>query len=261
MNLALFKYVLPIGVGFFFCSCAFQHSDEEYRNFVRSEVEKIRKEQILLEKQKQENQRVQIALQEQKKQLEKESHLLFQEKELIAKEGIALLKLKKELENKKNEKPNYENVSCRTQEDCGGINSGYFCNANGFHTPDRCEKTKPEKITQNGEDFYYNSLSDLKSWCREAFESQADRDSPGNCNWGYLSYNAAESWCASIGKKLVKSDKISQNCDQFSFLPQVNPDQQYWTQNLKVVHMGQKCSIQNMVRGDGYAWAGGVICQ
>ena len=157
--------------------------------------------------------------------------------------------------------PNYDNVHCYTQNDCGGVNSGYFCNANGNHTPNRCEKTKPEVITVNGKEFYYNNLSDLQSWCREAFESQEDRDSPGNCSWGYLSANAARDWCISIGKHLVDANEIEQNCEQFSFLPMANPDQQYWTQNMTVVHMGQKCSIQKMVRGDGYSWAGGVICQ
>ena len=37
-------------------------------------------------------------------------------------------------------------------------------------------------------------------------------------------------------------------------------DQQYWTKDLRVIHMGQKCSIQNMVRGNGYCAAGDAIC-
>lgn len=156
--------------------------------------------------------------------------------------------------------PTYKNKTCYSQSDCGGINSGYFCNSNGMHTPNKCEKTNPEKIVLNGIEFFYNKPNDLKSWCREAFESQEDRDNPGNCNWGYLSYDSAKSWCASIGKKLVPAYEIEQNCLQFAFLPKANPDQQYWTEGLTVVHMGQECAIQKMVRGDGYAWAGGVIC-
>ena len=124
-----------------------------------------------------------------------------------------------------------------------------------MHTPNKCEKTNPEKIVLNGIEFFYNKPNDLKSWCREAFESQEDRDNPGNCNWGYLSYDSAKSWCASIGKKLVPAYEIEQNCLQFAFLPKANPDQQYWTEGLTVVHMGQECAIQKMARGDGYAWA------
>lgn len=150
---------------------------------------------------------------------------------------------------------------CHSQEDCGGYNSGYFCNSFGMHTPNVCEKTNPESISRNGQVYYYNSLSDLRSWCREAYESQADRDSPGNCNWGYLSYQSARSWCASIGKNLVYPEEIKENCEDFSFLPKANPDQQYWTEGMTVIHMGQNCSIQEMIRGDGYTWAAGVICK
>lgn len=156
----------------------------------------------------------------------------------------------------------YEGKTCHNQTECGGINSGYFCNANGNHTPNRCEKTNPETISfNNQESYYYNKIESLQSWCREAFESQSDRDNLGNCTWGYLSYDAAKSWCDSIGKQLLDANEIERNCEKFSFLPKENPEQQYWTKDLTVIHMGQKCSIQKMVRGDGYAWAGGVICK
>ncbi len=159
------------------------------------------------------------------------------------------------------QKPDYADKHCYSQGGCGGTNSGYFCNSNGHHTPNKCEKTNPEKVIVKGQTYYYNKLSDLQSWCREAFESKDDRNSQGNCNWGYLSYQGAVSWCDSIGKNLVSAEEIEQNCDQFLFLPQANSDQQYWTRNLNVVHMGQSCSVQKMSRGDGYAWAGAVICQ
>ena len=256
------QVALPVGMGLLLCSCVISHSDEEYKNFVKQEVEKIRSEQILLEKQKQANQSEQIALARQKEQLKQEYQVLLQEKEKMKQERIALSQLKKQLDSeKKQQETNYENRSCHDQKDCGGINSGYFCNSNGRHTPNKCEKTNAESIILNGQKFYYNKLPNLKSWCREAFESQEDRNNPGNCNWGYLSYDAANAWCSSIGKRLVNAKEIEQNCSQFSFLPKANPDQQYWTENLSVVHMGQECSIQKMVRGDGYAWAGGVICK
>ena len=173
---------------------------------------------------------------------------------------------KRDYNNKMEETPleveeNLENKNCRTQTDCGGDGSGYFCNSFGNHTPNRCEKTNPETITRNGQTYYYNNLYDLRSWCREAYESREDRDNPGNCNWGYLSYQSANGWCASIGKQLLYANEIRQNCEQFDFLPIANPDQQYWTEGVTVVHMGQNCSIQEMVRGDGYAWAGGVVCK
>ena len=159
------------------------------------------------------------------------------------------------------ENPSYDKKTCRNQTDCGGINSGYFCNSSGYNTPNRCEKTNPIAIDINGQLFYYNNPSDLASWCREAFESEEDRANPGNCNWGYLSYESAKSWCASIGKELLNAYEIEKACDLFGFLPRDNPDQQYWTKDLTVVHMGQNCLTQKMVRGDGYAWAAGVICR
>ncbi len=169
---------------------------------------------------------------------------------------------KNQLQNEPFQNSTYKRKACRSQKDCGGINSGYFCNANGNYTPNRCEKAEPETISfNNQETYYYNKIESLQSWCREAFESQSDRDSLGNCTWGYLSYEAAKSWCESIGKQLLDAHEMEKNCEKFSFLPKDNSDQQYWTKDLTVIHMGQNCFIQKMVRGDGYAWAGGVICK
>ena len=151
--------------------------------------------------------------------------------------------------------------TCHSQRDCGGKNSGYFCNYGGNHTKNICEKTKAATYKMDGVTYYYNKLSDLRSWCREATESYQDRQSPGNCNWGYLSYSAANAWCESIGKKLLDPYVIEENCEDFDFLPKATEDQQYWTTGMRVVHTGNDCSIQNMVRGDGYCYAGGVICQ
>ena len=260
MTLKSIKYILPVSMGVILCSCSFSR-DEEYENFLKTEEEKVRNEIVLLEEQKRLNQLERTALLELQERLKTEALFLYQEKAKIAEEKTQLSQLKQQSNNKKQNTPNYENKRCHNQGDCGGFNSGYFCNSKGNHTPDRCQKTNPQTVTVLGKTFYYNTLADLKSWCREAFESQEDRNNPGNCNWGYLSYDSAKNWCTSIGKELVDANEIEQNCEQFSFLPKANPDQQYWTTQLSVVHTGQNCSVQKMVRGDGYAWAGGVICK
>ena len=150
---------------------------------------------------------------------------------------------------------------CTSQRDCGGKDSGYFCNYGGNHTKNTCEKTNALTYKIDGVTYYYNKEADLNKWCREATESYEDRQSPGNCNWGYLSYSAAQAWCESIGKSLIDPNIIKDNCDDFDFLPKANQDQQYWTKDMRVIHTGRDCSIQNIVRGDGYSWAGGVICR
>ena len=155
----------------------------------------------------------------------------------------------------------YHGKTCHSQSDCGGVNSGYFCNYGGNHTNNTCERTSAKTYRVNGVTYYYNKLSDLKKWCRTATESSEDRAHPENCHWGYLSYPAAKAWCDSIGKQLVDPYTIRDNCDDFDFLPEANPDQTYWTTEMRVVHMGDQCSIQSMVRGDGYAAAAGIICQ
>ena len=159
------------------------------------------------------------------------------------------------------EDSDYQGRSCRSQAECGGKNSGYFCNYGGNHTKNVCEKTNAKTTRVDGILYYYNRSKDLNKWCRQATESADDRANPENCNWGYLSYYSAQAWCESIGKELLDPQTISDNCENFDFLPEANDDQQYWTSNMSVIHMGKNCSIQNMVRGDGYCYAGGVICK
>ena len=168
---------------------------------------------------------------------------------------------KEQKEDDDDEKSDYDGKSCHSQAACGGKNSGYFCNYGGHHTKNVCEKTNAKTTRVDGILYYYNQPADLKKWCRRATESADDRANPQNCNWGYLSYSSAQAWCESIGKELLDPHIISDNCEDFDFLPKANDDQQYWTTNMSVIHTGQKCSIQNMVRGDGYCYAGGVICK
>ena len=180
--------------------------------------------------------------------------------EMMGKERRRIL-LEENDDDDDDEKSDYAGKTCHSQRECGGKKSGYFCNYGGMHTKDVCEKTNPLTEVVDGVTYYYNKTKDLKKWCRTATESAEDRSNPENCNWGYLSYDSAQAWCDSIGKKLVDPSTIRDNCNDFDFLPEVTGDQQYWTTGLRVIHLGQKCSIQDMVRGDGYCYAGGVICK
>lgn len=146
--------------------------------------------------------------------------------------------------------------SCNGSADCG---DGQFCNYGGNfggnYTPDVCEQVTAKEFDYQGKIYYYNTDEDLRSWCRSA-------DRQKNCTWGFLSYQGAQSWCESLGAKLVDADTIKANCSEFKkHLPQVADDQQYWATGLSVVHLGNDCQIQKMSRGDGYAWAGGVVCE
>ena len=150
-----------------------------------------------------------------------------------------------------------------------GCSEGYFCNY-GFPydygrihcgsdaTPKICEKTSPKSIKINGKTYYYAEERDVKKWCREATCGAAS-DTPGNCNWGYLAYEGAISWCHSIGKKLANPTDIASHCLEFK---KHLPAYQHWAEGQTVVHMeSEKCDIQKMVRRDGYANAGSVICE
>ena len=82
MILKSFMYVLSVGIGLLLCSCSISRN-EEYENFLKDEREKIKNEQILLEKQRQVNQQEQLNLQKQRERLKKEKNLLLQEKDKI----------------------------------------------------------------------------------------------------------------------------------------------------------------------------------
>ena len=146
----------------------------------------------------------------------------------------------------------------KTAKPCYGISdcpNGYFCNYGGggysYGTPDRCEKTNPEKVVIDGTTYYYPSKQDLFSWCRGA-------DAGNNCIWGFLSYYGAHSWCQSIGKKLASSEEVIAHCSDFQKIASID---QYWVDGQTTIHMDNKCTPQYMGRTDGYAWAGGVICK
>lgn len=150
-----------------------------------------------------------------------------------------------------------EGVPCKGIDACG---KGQFCNYGGHMgdyqsggTPDVCQHVNAQSFEYRGNIYLYNTVSDLRSWCRPA-----DKDK--NCTWGYLSYKGAQSWCKSLDAELVSGDLIRENCAEFkSHLPLSSQGQQYWVTNQSVVHMND-CRIQKMSRTDGYAWAGAVVC-
>ncbi len=112
MPLKSFKYFWPVSIGLLLCSCSISHN-EEYENFLKAEKEKIKNEQILLEKQKQVNQQEQLNLQKQREQLKKEKNLLSQKKEKIAKEKRTLSQPQKQIDDRKKEKPTILNKKKR----------------------------------------------------------------------------------------------------------------------------------------------------
>lgn len=130
-----------------------------------------------------------------------------------------------------------------------GCSSGYFCNYDGERTPYICEKVTPQTTTINGVTYYYNTLSDLKSWCQPA-------DGGKNCTWGYLSRNGASSWCQSIGKRLLTLAEFQNVRSVLSpILPSATNN--YWYDN----GWFNKETGSYGSRLDGYAANGGVVCR
>ena len=150
--------------------------------------------------------------------------------------------------------------SCNSIDGCP---EGYFCNYGGTFgsyqgglTPNVCEKVNPKTATINGTTYYFNSASDLRSWCRGA-------DHGTNCVWGYLSHYGAESWCHAIGKRLLTSSELLAD---FEYLVNVLPagggaegshSWQYWVSNGAI----RRDRALDGGRYDGYAWKGGVVCK
>ncbi|MBQ7413610.1 MAG: hypothetical protein IJV07_05010, partial [Alphaproteobacteria bacterium] len=143
-----------------------------------------------------------------------------------------------------------------TGQSCSSVSGcpeGYFCNYGGTKTPNICEKANPKTATINGTTYYFNSASDLRSWCRPA-------DGGKNCTWGYLSYYGAQSWCQAIGKSLLNCSEFQTIKMQISALPHGhNPanDYSYWGQ-------GGECMANGGIysgRPDGYSGMAGVICK
>ncbi len=146
-------------------------------------------------------------------------------------------------------------TSCSSSTSCP---SGYFCNYGGTYgnygqgySANICEKITAQTKTINGVTYYYNTLTDLKSWCRPA-------DGGKNCTWGYLPWNGADSWCKSQGKRLLTMAELqSIRTNLASDLP--NATNTYWCSDGSVNISNGSTGTLN--RKDGYANAGAVVCR
>ena len=176
---------------------------------------------------------------------------------------------------------------CLTQSDC---EEGYFCNyVTGYLNPDikskkrkgndrdnrmpkpnQCQEVEYEEAVINGGTYYYNTERALNSWCREATQG-APEDTPGNCNWGYLSWEGANNWCKAVGGRLLSKSEMARIWKKFKALNPpfgVNPcywtstDSELWGVRNKQAYWcyGDK-GKGGSTRKDGYFGAGAVICK
>ena len=145
--------------------------------------------------------------------------------------------------------------------------SGYFCNYGGTlnsskkqkgkfgQTPNVCQLVTPQEFTYKKVTYYYNSEQDLKSWCRAA-------NNKPNCIWGYLAKSGAESWCASLGKRLLTKAEMASVWNKLKEkLPQTYRGYAYWVQ--EGVWIEDKKGGRSFGKGniDGYGGKGGVVCR
>lgn len=131
---------------------------------------------------------------------------------------------------------------------------GKSCVVVGY-TPNVCEKANPRKIMVDGTMYYFPSAKELKSFCRPA-------DSGQNCTWGYLSWYGAQSYCQSLGKKILKKEEVTDAVASAIF--QANPLRiSYWIQEGTVSFKGiNEWSFYDWLgRPDGYAGGASVICK
>ena len=153
---------------------------------------------------------------------------------------------------------------------CKSINgcpSGQFCNYGGTfnaskkqkgrfgQTPNVCQNVMPEEFTYKNVTYYYNSQKDLKSWCRAA-------NNKANCLWGYLAKSGAESWCASLGKRLLTRAEMASVWDELKQeLPKTYTGYAYWVQ--EGVWIEGRTGKRSFGSGhpDGYGGRGGVVCR
>lgn len=149
----------------------------------------------------------------------------------------------------------------------GGCPDGQFCNFGGTFdsnkkqkgrfgkTPNVCQNVMPEEFTYKKVTYYYNSEKDLKSWCRAA-------NNKANCLWGYLSKSGAESWCASLGKRLLTRNEMAKVWNELKEeLPETYTGYAYWVQ--EGVWIEGKTGKRSFGKGhpDGYGGRGGVVCR
>ena len=95
----------------------------------------------------------------------------------------------------------------------------------------------------------------MKSWCRAA-------NNKANCKWGYLAKPGAESWCASLGKRLLTKAEMASVWNELKKeLPQTYTGYSYWVQEGAwiVDNYGRRSFERENT--DGYGGIGGVVCR
>ena len=153
---------------------------------------------------------------------------------------------------------------------CSSINgcpSGQFCNFGGIfngskrqkgkfgQTPNVCQKTLAKEFVHKKITYYFNTEKDLKSWCRAA-------NNKPNCLWGYLAKSGAQSWCKSLGKRLLTKKEMADVWKVLrKELPQTYKGYAYWIQ--EGVWLENKEGRLSFSKGhpDGYGGRGGVVCR
>ena len=145
--------------------------------------------------------------------------------------------------------------------------NGEFCNYGGTfnsskkqkgkfgQTPNVCQVVDPLEFTYQNTTYYYNRPQDLKAWCRAA-------NNKPNCKWGYLAKPGAESWCASLGKRLLTQAEMAKVWDVLKKqLPKTYTGYAYWVK--EGVWLEDKLGRYSFGKGrpDGYGGRGGVVCK
>lgn len=144
---------------------------------------------------------------------------------------------------------------------------GMFCNYGGNfnsskkqkgkfgQTSNVCQMVYAKKFEYKGTTYYYNTKKDLKSWCRAA-------NNEANCLWGYLAKSGAESWCLSLGKRLLTREEMNEVWSELKKeLPQTYTGYAYWIQ--EGVWLEDFKGKHSFGKGhpDGYGGRGGVVCR
>lgn len=148
-----------------------------------------------------------------------------------------------------------------------GCPAGQFCNYGGSYnaskkqkgrfgqTPNVCQLVVPQEFKHKNVTYYYNSKEDLKSWCRAA-------NNKANCLWGYLAKSGAESWCASLGKRLLTRAEMEKVWSVLQKeLPQTYRGYAYWVQEGAWIVDTNGGRSFGKGHPDGYGGKGGVVCR
>ncbi len=136
----------------------------------------------------------------------------------------------------------------------GQCAEGYFCHFGGQNTPNTCEEVNYDKKEIDGNTYYVNQDTDLRSWCR----AKNGKD----CDWGFLTYEGAQSWCAGIedgdekvSAQLLTGDEFKKVYSKLG-LPAVLDDQKYWLQDGQVITVkGKTETVTDTTTG-----AAAVVC-